>query len=274
MLTPTLNQNDIINGYIGGKSVLALSHQYKTNTHVINKILKNNGILKISQAKRLNPSLKENYFEQINDKNKAYWLGLILTDGTVNYSNDNLQISLVKEDEYILYLFEQDLGIENHVKPFCEKYSRFSFGSKIMLQDLIQYGIIPNKTLTLKFPENIPEKFETHLLRGMFDGDGGFTLGTTTRFYKHRNKSYTKPYQELSFTGTYEMCKGFQNILLKHIDIPKKNITPNHSIYRIRWSNKEEIIQILNLLYQDCDNHYLKRKYKLYQKLKEGDCHD
>ena len=111
-----------------------------------------------------------------------------------------------------------------------------------MCRDLEQYGIIPNKTLELKYPTNIPKEFETHLLRGMFDGDGGLTTGFTTRFYKQRNKSYTKPYQELSFTGTYDMCYHFQNVLCKYTDIPLKNITRNHSIYRVRWSNKEEII--------------------------------
>ena len=273
MHTLSLQQNDIVNGYIGGKSILALSHQYRTNTHVIRKILEENGIERISQAKRLNPSLKENYFAEVDNPNKAYWLGFILTDGTVNYINDNLQISLVKGDEYILHLFEQDLGIENHVKTFGENYSRFAVGSKTMVHDLAQYGVVPNKTHSLIFPKNIPEEFEIHLLRGMFDGDGGFTLGTTTRFYKHRNKTYTKPYQELSFTGTYEMCEGFQNTLLKYLNITPKTITHNHSVYRVRWNKKEEILQILNLLYQDCDNHYLKRKYELYQKLKEGDYH-
>lgn len=272
MLTLALNQNDIINGYLGGKSVLALSHQYQTNTHVINKILKNNDISKISQAKRLNPSLKENYFKKIDSKYKAYWIGWLLTDGCVK-DGGSIELTLTSKDKYILELFEQDLSVKNHVRPFCEEYSKFHLGSKIMINDLAQYGVIPNKTLALKFPKNIPEEFELHLLRGMFEGDGGLTLGAATRFYKHRNKSYTKPYQELSFTGTYDMCEGFQNTLLKYLDITSKTITHNHSIYRVRWSNKNEIIRILDLLYQDCDNHYLKRKYELYQKLKEGDYH-
>lgn len=182
-----------------------------------------------------------------------------------------MSISLIKNDSYILNLLEQDLGIENHVKPFQEKYMRFDLGSKKIIEDLSQYGIIPNKTLTLKFPSNIPSEFDSSLLRGMFEGDGGLTIGTTTRFYKHLNKSYTKPYQELSFTGTYDMCEGFQNTLLKHVKIAKKNIKHNHSIYRIRWSNKEEIIKILDFLYEDCENHYLKRKYELYRMLKYGD---
>lgn len=53
----------------------------------------------------------------------------------------------------------------------------------------------------------------TQILRGMFDGDGGLTIGNATRFYKHRNKYYTKPYQELSYTGTYDMCQGFHDTL-------------------------------------------------------------
>lgn len=268
MHTPTLEQINIINDYIGGKSILALSNQYQISSHTIRKILKDNNIPKISQAKRLNPSLKEDYFEQINDKDKAYWIGWILTDGCIQSNNDNLQISLIKDDGYILNLFERDLGISGHVKELFSDYIKFTLGSKKIRNDIAQYGIVPNKTLNLKFPKNIPEQFEMHLLRGMFDGDGGLTMGMTTRFYKHRNKSYTKPYQELSFTGTYDMCKGFQDIILKHIDISEKKILHNHSIYRVRWSNKEEIIKILDLLYEDCDNHYLKRKYDIYQKLK------
>lgn len=264
----TLDQSEIINEYIGGKSVFALSHQYKTSTNAINRILKNNNVPKISQAKRLNPLLNENYFECVDNKFKAYWIGWILTDGTIGKDN-GLEISLIKNDEYILKILEKDLGIQNHVKIFQEQYVRFSLWSKKIAEDLVQYGIVPNKTLNLQFPKNIPEEFETHLLRGMFEGDGGLTIGTTTRFYKNRNKSYTKPYQELSFTGTYDMCKGFQDTILKYINISEKKILHNHSIYRIRWSNKKEIIQILDLLYKDCDDHFLQRKYELYCKLKE-----
>lgn len=267
--TLALDLSNIVNGYIGGQSVLALSRQYNTSTNTINKILKNNNVSKISQAQRLNPSLKESYFKSIDNKEKAYWIGWLLTDGSISSSND-IEIALSAKDKHILGLFEKDLGINNHIKPFQEQYVRFVLCSKKMAADLVPYGIVPNKTLNLKFPKNIPEQFETHLLRGMFDGDGGLTLGMATRFYKHRNKSYTKPYQELSFTGTYDMCRGFQNTILKYINISEKRIAHNHSVYRVRWSNKDEIIQILDLLYTDCDDHYLDRKYKLYLSLKDG----
>lgn len=269
MITLTPQQlNAICESYKNGESVLALSKKYKCSPHTIKNRLDKMSAGKVSQAKRLNPTFVEDYFENIDSKEKAYWIGWLLTDGGISSDNNNIQMSLQKQDEYILRLLESDLCISNHISPHHEDYVRFSLGSKKMVKDLSQYGIIPNKTLTLKFPSNISSEFDSSLLRGMFEGDGGLTVGIATRFYKHRNKSYTRPYQELSFTGTYDMCEGFQNMLLKHIEIPRKNVKHNHSIYRVRWSNKEEIIKILDFLYADCEKHCLTRKYNLYQRLK------
>lgn len=258
--------NDVILSYLNGNSVLGISKKYNTSTTHVQAILDNNDISKISQMKRRHPFFIEDYFQTIDTKEKAYWLGWLLTDGGVSHKND-IEIALSSKDDYILHLLEDDLCIENKVKPFGDKYTRFSLSCKRMCEDLKQYGIIPNKTLTLQYPSNIPCKFETHLLRGMFDGDGGFTIGVATRFYKDRNKSYTTPYQELSFTGTFDMCEKFQDVLCKHTGIEHKSIKKNHSIYRVRWSNREDILSICNILYQDCDDHFLKRKYDKYQEL-------
>ena len=275
MLTQNLPHNKICKSYIDGDSVLSLSHQYNTNTRAIQKILDDNYIPKVTQAKRFNPSLNEDYFNTIDTKEKAYWIGLILADGCVY--NNSLQISLQENDKYILELLQNDLGLQNHIKIFNKEYFRFDIGSKKICNDLKQYGIVPNKTMSLNFPQNIPKEFQTHLLRGMFDGDGGLTIGNATRFYKHRNKYYTKPYQELSYTGTYDMCQGFHDTLQKYVDFNSKSIKHNHSIYRVRWSNREEIIKILSVLYGNCNDHFLKRKYLLFQQikeLKEGELYD
>lgn len=261
---------DIINKYINGSSVLSLSHEYNCSAQAIQYHLDKNNIAKITQAKRINPGFIEDYFKIIDSKEKAYWIGWILTDGCVAAKDKSLQISLQQNDKYILELLEKDLGLFDHVKVFNHDYYKFYACSVKMYNDLFQYGIVPNKTLILKFPNNIPEKYETHLLRGMFEGDGGITVGEATRFYKHRNKTYTKPYRELSFTGTYDMCNGFQETLLKHTkNVAKKNITHNHQIYRIRWHSIEDIAEIYNVLYKDCDDHCLIRKKEKFQKIFE-----
>lgn len=258
-----IEEQEVINKYLFGKSVLALSHEYKTNTQKIQNILDNNNINKISTAKRNNPYLIENYFEVIDNLNKAYWLGWILTDGGVNCKN-GLEISLQSCDKYILDMLQNDLGLDNHVYLFNDDYYRFSFYCKKMIDNLNMYGIIPNKSLTLKYPTNIPKEYETHLLRGMFEGDGGLTVGMATRFYKNRNKSYTTPYQECSFTGTYDMCKNFHDRLREYASYTPKLIHKNHSVYRVRWSNIDEILSIFHALYNNCGVHYLKRKYDLF----------
>lgn len=269
-----LNTNDILSGkefeimnkYISGKSVLALSREYNTYARSIKKVLDKHDIKKISRAKRNNPDLIEDYFEEINTPNKAYWLGWILTDGGVT-KDHGLEMCLQERDKYILELFQKDLGIKGHVSTFNKCYYKFSFYCKKICKDLERYGVIPNKTLTLKYPPNIPKEYEIDLLRGMFDGDGGLTLGMATRFHKHRNKSYTKPYQELSFSGTYDMCKNFHDKLAQYSDFTKKNIGHNHSIYRVRWSSINEILNIFHVLYANCDEHFLKRKYDLFMDL-------
>ena len=263
-------KNEIINKYVDGQSVLSLSKEYGTNTVAIQNILDKNGVSKVSQAKRNNPLLVEDYFEKIDSPEKAYWIGWILTDGGVT-KNSGLEISLQCGDEYILDMLQKDLKITNHVKQFCDKYYRFSFACKKMQKDLEQYGIVPNKTLTIKYPKNISDEYETHMLRGMFEGDGGLTVGVATRFSKQRGKSYTSPYRELSFTGTYDMCKGFHDALMKYAVFSPKNITRNRSMYRVRWSNINEVISILNVLYSGCGDHFLKRKYELYKQI-EGMC--
>lgn len=263
-----IQTSEIIKRYKCGESVLSLSHAFNTYTQKIQYILDKNAIKKVTQAKRNNPDLIENYFENIDSKEKAYWIGWILADGGVT-TDGHIEIALNEQDKYILELFQQDLCIVNHVKPYGKGYYRFQLGSKCMTEDLKKYGIVPNKTLTLKFPNNVPKKFETHLLRGMFEGDGGLTIGKTTRFYKHRGKSYIKPYRELSFTGTYGMCKGFHDKLKQYTEFTDKNINKNHSIFRVRWSNKKEIINILDTLYQDCGGHFLNRKYQIYQEIKK-----
>lgn len=260
------DEQDVINGYLSGESEMALSRRFQTNTRKIHSILMKNNVQKISQAKRLNPNLIEDYFEKIDSPEKAYWIGWILTDGCVT-NKSSLEISLQKQDNYILEMFQNDLGIENHVKPFNGDYVRFSFTCKKINDDLVKYGIIPNKTLTLKYPDNIPKEYEIHVLRGMFEGDGGLTIGEATRFCKTRNKFYTSQYQELSMTGTYDICQKFHDKLKEYAIFSDKNIQKNHSIYRVRWSNVDEITNIFHALYDNCGDHFMKRKYNLLREV-------
>ena len=72
-----------------------------------------------------------------------------MTDGGISKKHA-IEIAIHKNDEHILKQLEQDLQIQNHIHPFGTDYVRFSLTSVNMCDDLIQYGLVPNKTLDLQ----------------------------------------------------------------------------------------------------------------------------
>lgn len=130
---------------------MALQRQYNISYERIKNIVKD--CEEISYAKRLNINIQENYFHQINSNEKAYWLGWIISDGSITYqpskSKYQLELTIKQEDEDILHLLEKDLCIENKVYTTQEKYKRFSLGSKQIVTDLINQNITQNKSFTV-----------------------------------------------------------------------------------------------------------------------------
>lgn len=254
-----LNQNDIQNikiKYLNGISLLALQRQYNISYERIKNIVKD--CEEISYAKRLNINIQENYFHQINSNEKAYWLGWIISDGSITYqpskSKYQLELTIKQEDEDILHLLEKDLCIENKVYTTQEKYKRFSLGSKQIVTDLINQNITQNKSFTVQVP-NFDKKYNAAFIRGLFDGDGGFTVYT---------RKTGKKCMELSFCGNQYIISWVRDTLYNEIPALTHNeITDMSTIKRIRWSKKEDIILIRNYLYAEHNNHFLTRKYKL-----------
>ena len=80
----------------------------------------------------------------------------MVSDGAITYQPEKnkyqLELTLKKEDEDILHLFEDDLGVKNKVYDSNILYKRFSLGSKQIVSDLINLGITQNKTFTVKVP--------------------------------------------------------------------------------------------------------------------------
>lgn len=215
------------------------------------------GIENVSSAKRQNPNLDENYFEIIDSADKAYWIGWLVTDGTISNNDHSISISLQDRDSYILEQFQKDLGLDNKVKIFNKIYKRFYFCCKNITNDLQQYGIVQNKTFTVTLPD-IKEEYYPALLRGCIDGDGSILLSNT------RGKDEA----ELQFTGNYNTVKRFNEIVSKLTGLKEKNIVKNNSIFRVRWCSKQEIVTICDLLYQNSDGHRLERKYEKFLKIK------
>lgn len=232
--------------------------------YTIIKILSERGLSPKTRTKLYNPNLIEDYFRVIDTPEKAYWIGWLISDGNID-EDGTISISLKSSDEDILHLLEKDLGVENKVRP-VNNYMKFALGSKMMYEDLVSKTITPHKSFTVELPQ-IDPNLHPHLLRGLFDGDGGISVYKGTH-HNSKGKVRTQFHQEFSFCGNIKVVSRIKQILDEAIpNLTKKKIEPESSIFRIRWGKKEDIKLLYDYLYQDCGDHFLKRKKDKLDKL-------
>ena len=115
------------------------------------------------------------FFENIDNQDKAYFLGLMFSDGSVN-SNCN-QCYLKLKDEDVIIKFKEALKCDYPIiyKEFPWKSYTLEISSKKICNDLVNLGCVPNKTKVLRFP-NLKKGLIRHFIRGYFDGDGWLLL--------------------------------------------------------------------------------------------------
>ena len=249
-------EEEIKNKYLNSTPLITLQKEYNISYDRIKNILKD--CETISSSKRMNPNLIENYFETIDSDEKAYWLGWIISDGAITNqpekSKFQLEITIKQEDESILHLLEKDLQVCNKVYPSQQIYRRFSLGCKKIILDLEKLGISQNKSWVVKVPLFNPA-YNAAFIRGIFDGDGGFTSYT---------RSNGQHCCELSFCGNEYVIEWVAQTLFKDVPTLSKNkITKEHSIKRIRWSSQKDLVLLRDYLYKNHNNHFLPRKHDL-----------
>jgi len=106
----------------------------------------------------------------------SYLLGLLYSDGNISYTINSGKIfkrtSFSQKDKVfmnkVVKLFEFDGKLNINKKT---DVLNMVMHNNYMVEKLEELGLYPNKSLTVKFP-NIPEKYLSHFIRGLFDGDG------------------------------------------------------------------------------------------------------
>lgn len=126
----------------------------------------------------------ETFFSSIDSDLKAYYLGLLYTDGNISkpkVGQGIIQIGLIKEDSYVLETLCREVTPYKKVRyykspsPLTEgKFiGQWSTASDQMYQDLINLELTERKSynLTKQLP-NLSDELFPAFLRGMLDGDG------------------------------------------------------------------------------------------------------
>ena len=247
------------------KSASSISTKYGINRKTLLKYLKDKGI---DIAKTVS-SVHFNYnaFNKINSEESAYWLGFMYADGYIESKGNGVGLGVAIKDI-------------QHMDKFCEflqypkgKYivKSHQFGSKdtknkngdemymvntliknsVLWQDLNDKGCVPNKSLTLTFPnESIFEDKDLirHFIRGYCDGDGSLTWS---------NKEHTVP--SICFVGTREFLESIQVYLGKGYLMQKPNCS--EFTYRLSYTHTKAF-NASKYMYEN-SNIYLNRIFIL-----------
>lgn len=223
---------------------------------------------KIGKYKKLNiNNCNHNYFDVVDSELKAYLLGFFIADGFLDSKSNRFGITIQKNDESIIKLFNKNICPENNI-VYRNRKTEFinrkiqcdlRWSSKNMKSVFVDtYHILPNKTqdINFSFPfYKIDNIYIRHFIRGFIDGDGCF---------EQNNSTFTITLVSSSKYFLHQIGKYFLNIVPEmELNIKeKKGKTINYFTLRFNMFRKnkpEKVLKIYKYLYED-SNFYLNRK--------------
>ena len=211
------------------------------------------------------------YFKNIDNFDKAYWLGFIYADGYVvfneNKRNYEFGIKLMKNDynhlKKINKCIEGNVEITFHKRQTLlnygiDKYYEdccFRLYSKQFVMNLINNGVTQNKTNNIKFPK-LDEELTWCFIRGFMDGDGHICVPKENKKYGYR-------------IGVTCNCNDFlcslQNFFSKYNIKSYINLDKKHGhVFKLEIRDRKSIITYLENCYKN-DTMHLDRKYYKYK---------
>lgn len=249
-----MTHSEIIALYIQGVSNKELSKITGLHRGSIQRILKKANIP--LHKNKTNVKLNHTFFSKYT-ADSCYWAGFILADGNLRKNRNTLSIKLAKKDTGHLDLFLKAISSIGYTKKEYKQCDAVYLNCDEYKRDLMtMYDIFPTKTYIADFSEKIPQKYYSHFIRGIFDGDGCITHTTTIT---------------INIIGTVQLVDRISSIFYDiGIRLQSKNKKPpiqkksKNRIGAIHYYGKNAI-SILNYLYDDStENNRLKRKYMLY----------
>ena len=210
-------------------------------------------------------TFNEDYFENIDTEDKAYFLGFIAADGCVicRYNKYKcLNIHINKQDKDILEKFIKFINYTGDIY-FCKcrpNMCSLTLNSSKIFNDLSKYSIVERKTDKTIVPD-LSDDLMHHFMRGYFDGDGCISIHKENRPGKGVDRG-----QVNIVSGSYIFIEKYVNILVEKANVKRNKIMDrktNGRYYVIDWGGLTDVENIYNFLYKDAKT-YLDRKKEKY----------
>lgn len=242
-------------------SPTTIGNQLKKHGYVLNN--------KVHDGNNRKRNVDINFFKTIDSKNKAYVLGLIISDG---YVDNYTKLTFTSKDIELVEIIKRELKSEHKLAKYDvfdkrtnKTYTRYSLQitSKEIVSDLNKLDIRSNKSFNCSMP-NIPEEYFWHFVRGVFDGDGCIS----------KEKKHKDGRLNFSIIGSENLLnilkEKFSNYGLSNtkLDITKYHLN-NNRLIKIHYYSYKDLLILKEKIYEDSEGLRLPRKHELFQTLKE-----
>lgn len=208
--------------------------------------------------------LNQDFFNTIDTEEKAYWLGFAMADGCITRTEANgpynrFCFCLKGDDISHLEKLNKSLDADYPIKTKTNINKKLDFetticeiriSSRILCDNLIRNGVVPNKTGKEILPDTVPQELIKHFIRGFFDGDG--CLAKTKKI-------------DFSCSSKF-IIDSIHDYFKKELDIDfhiYKSDDYSIPFYRMESNHYKNNKIVLDHLYKDA-TIYLDRKYNLY----------
>ena len=222
------------------------------------------------QGKKKVYTFNEEYFDNIDNEHKAYWLGFLMADGYIlskrirkGHGNEaqSFGFAISTKDNELFKYFKEDLEATNPINIYKSKGScnTFSECGRILLTSqhtvdaLKKWGIVENKTFHTSIP-NIERRLIKHFIRGYSDGDGSITIDRNSRVC-------------WGLCGTKELLTQIQNYFGSNYKLYQRFPERNNNNWTLHITGVKNLQTYLYIIYSEA-TIYLKRKYNKYVEIR------
>lgn len=260
--------NSIINDIKNGMSIKKSSEKNNVKLSTTMTLLHKKGFKSYYNEGQFRKKydIDESFFENINSPEKSQILGLLYADGSVSSINKLVSLRLERSDEKYLESIKNCLksnkplyylkGAE-FISPMNKKiYKRkdtaiLDITNKKIYYDIIKIGLIPRKKfLNVNIPHINPLLLKYFVL-GYFEGDGCISWNIKHSVYY------------ISICGSQNLCNDIKNIIYHQLNLRGTlTLHSSKSIWILSYKRKNDIVKIINWLYDNKSSLKMERKFK------------
>lgn len=249
------HEQEIIDLYLQGMSQKDIAVKFNTYNTSVRRVLLRNGIKTRSTSEVLR-KCKINPFKD-NDQISDYFLGLLLTDGTISNRvndkrNNQIILSLNERDKYIVEYFRDWASPETKVSKVLQKLNNsYMYSCCITNPEAEKWLKTQGNFINKSYECELYKELNYDILLGIFDGDGGFhkTNNSLQFFICGASKIFIDQIHKFlineGFTAYVHEHTRDSSTLFYYVEIYKQN----------------DVIKLGKLLYKNA-LIYCKRKYE------------